>query len=53
MKKRNTITGQPLNFNKGIQKWCKKHLLKLVDELTKDVLNEIRPLYKEYKYRKP
>jgi SPP1 gp7 family putative phage head morphogenesis protein len=49
MKKRNTITGQPLNFNAGIQKWYEKQLLKLVDELTKDVLNEIRPLYKEYK----
>ena len=49
MKKRNIITGQPLNFNAGIQKWYEKQLLKLVDELTKDVLNEIRPLYKEYK----
>ncbi len=49
MKKRNKITGQPLNFNAGIQKWYEKQLLKLVDELTKDVLNEIRPLYKEYK----
>ena len=46
MKKRNTITGQPLNFNAGIQKWYEKQLLKHVDELTKDVLNEIRPLYK-------
>lgn len=48
-KKRNTITGEPLNFNIGIQKWYVKQLLKLVDELTKDVLNEIKPLYSEYK----
>lgn len=49
MKKKKTITASPLNFNVGIQKWYKKQLLKLVDELTQDVLNEIKPLYKEYK----
>lgn len=48
-KKQNQISAAPLNFNAGIQKWYEKQLLKLVDELTKDVLNEIRPLYKEYK----
>ncbi len=42
-KKKNTISAAPLNFNAGIQKWYEKQLLKLVDELTKDVLNEIRP----------
>lgn len=50
-KQNNSITGQPLNFNAGIQKWYKKELLKLVDELTKDVIEEIKPLYKEYKYQ--
>ena len=48
-KKQNQISAAPLNFNAGIQKWYEKQLSKLVDELTKDVLNEIRPLYKEYK----
>lgn len=51
MKKRSTIKGEPLNFNVGIQKWYEKQLLKLVDELTKEVLEEIKPLYKEYKYQ--
>lgn len=51
MKKRSTIKGEPLNFNVGIQRWYEKQLLKLVDELTKEVLEEIKPLYKEYKYQ--
>ena len=49
MKQRNIIKGKPLNFNAGIEKWYVKELVKLVDELTKEVLKEIKPLYKEYK----
>lgn len=49
MKDRNIIKGQPLNFNAGIEKWYIKELVKLVDDLTKEVIKEIKPLYKEYK----
>ena len=49
MKQRNIIKGKPLNFNVGLQKWYVKQLLKLVDDLTKEVFEEIKPLYKEYK----
>lgn len=49
MKQTKVIKGKPLNFNVGLQKWYVKELLKLVDDLTKDVLKEIKPLYKEYK----
>lgn len=47
--KKNIIKGKPLNFNVGLQKWYVKQLLKMVDDLTKEVYNEIKPLYKEYK----
>lgn len=47
--KNNTIKGKPLNFNVGIQRWYVKELLKLVDDLTKEVYAELKPLYKEYK----
>ena len=47
--KNNIIKGKPLNFNVGIQRWYVKELLKLVDDLTKEVYEEIKPLYKEYK----
>lgn len=46
---RNIIKGKPLNFNVGLQKWYIKELLKLVDDLTNEVYEEIKPLYKEYK----
>ena len=49
MNDRNVIKGKPLNFNVGIQRWYVKELANLVDELTKDVYREIKPLYKEYK----
>ena len=49
MKQNNIIKGKPLNFNAGIQKWYVNALIKLVDELTKEVYEEIKPLYKEYK----
>lgn len=49
MKNRNIIKGKPLNFNVGLQKWYVNQLLKLVDDLTKEVFEEIKPLYKEYK----
>ncbi len=49
MKKNNIIKGKPLNFNVGLQKWYVKELLKLVDDLTAEVYEEIKPLYKEYK----
>lgn len=38
-----------MNFNVGIQRWYVKELLKLVDDLTKEVFEEIKPLYKENK----
>jgi FKBP-type peptidyl-prolyl cis-trans isomerase (trigger factor) len=47
--KNNIIKGKPLNFNVGIQRWYVKELLKLVDDLTKEVYEELKPLYKEYK----
>lgn len=49
MKQRNVIKGKPLNFNVGLQKWYVKELIKLVDDLTAEVYEEIKPLYKEYK----
>ena len=49
MKQNNIIKGKPLNFNAGLQKWYVNQLLKLVDDLTKEVYEEIKPLYKEYK----
>lgn len=49
MKNNNIIKGKPLNFNVGIQKWYVKELVKLVDDLTREVYEEIKPLYKEYK----
>ncbi len=49
MKQRNIIKGKPLNFNVGLQKWYVKELIKLVDDLTAEVFEEIKPLYKEYK----
>ncbi len=39
MKQRNIIKDKPLNFNVGLQKWYVKELLKLVDDLTKEVYN--------------
>lgn len=49
MKNKNIIKGKPLNFNVGLQRWYVRELTKLVDDLTKEVYNEIKPLYKEYK----
>lgn len=49
MKNKNIIKGKPLNFNVGLQRWYVRELTKLVDDLTKAVYNEIKPLYKEYK----
>lgn len=49
MKQRNIIKGKPLNFNVGLQKWYIKELVKLVDSLTTEVYEELKPLYKEYK----
>lgn len=49
MKQRNIIKGKPLNFNVGLQKWYVKELIRLVDDLTAEVYEEIKPLYKEYK----
>lgn len=49
--KQNLIKGKPLNFNAGIQKWYVNALVKMVDDLTKEVYEEIKPLYKEYKYQ--
>lgn len=49
MKQNNIIKGKPLNFNVGLQKWYVKELVKLVDDLTKEVYEELKPLYKEYK----
>lgn len=47
--KRNIIKSKPLNFNIGIQKWYVKELIKLVEDLTKEVYEQIKPTYKEYK----
>lgn len=47
--KNNIIKGKPLNFNVGLQKWYIKELVKLVDSLTTEVYEELKPLYKEYK----
>lgn len=47
----NVIKGKPLNFNVGIQRWYVKELLKLVDDLTKEVYEELKPLYKDLKYQ--
>lgn len=49
MNQRNVIKGKPLNFNVGLQKWYVKELTKLVDDLTREVYEQIKPLYKEYK----
>lgn len=49
MANNNIIKGKPLNFNVGLQKWYVKELVKLVDDLTKEVYEELKPLYKEYK----
>ena len=49
MSEKTIIKGKPLNFNIGLQKWYVKELTKLVDDLTKEVLKEVKPLYKEYK----
>ncbi len=49
MEQRNIIKGKRLNINVGIQKWYVKELTKLVDDLTREVYKEIKPLYKEYK----
>lgn len=51
MKQRNILKGKPLNFNVGLQKWYVKELIKLVDDLTQEVYEQIKPLYKEYKYQ--
>ena len=51
MKQRNMIKGKPLNFNVGLQKWYVKELLKLVDDLTSEVYEVIKPLYKDLKYQ--
>ena len=40
--KHNIIKGKPLNFNVGIQRWYVKELLKLVDDLTKEVYEELK-----------
>lgn len=48
MNNRNIIKGKPLNFNVGLQRWYVRELTKLVDDLTKEVLKELKPLYKEY-----
>ncbi len=48
MNDRNVIKGKPLNFNVGIQRWYVKELANLVDELTKDVYREIKPLQSLY-----
>lgn len=45
------IKGKPLNFNVGLQKWYVKELLKLVDDLTSEVYEVIKPLYKDLKYQ--
>ena len=47
MKQKNIIEGKPLNFNVGLQRWYVRELLKLVDDLTNDVLKELKPIYKE------
>lgn len=47
MKQKNIIEGKPLNFNVGLQRWYVRELLKLVDDLTNDVLRELKPIYKE------
>lgn len=49
--KNNIIKSKPLNFNVGLQKWYVKELVKLVDDLTQEVYEQIKPLYKEYKYQ--
>ena len=51
MNQRNMIKGKPLNFNVGLQKWYVKELLKLVDDLTSEVYEVIKPLYKDLKYQ--
>lgn len=51
MKQCNILKGKPLNFNVGLQKWYVKELVKLVDDLTQEVYEQIKPLYKEYKYQ--
>ena len=47
--KKNLIKSKPLNFNVGLQRWYVRELIKLVDDLTAEVFEEIKPLYKEYK----
>ena len=47
MKQKNIIEGKPLNFNVGLQRCYTRELLKLVDDLTNDVLKELKPIYKE------
>lgn len=49
MNQRNMIKGKPLNFNVGLPKWYVKELLKLVDDLTSEVYEVIKPLYKDLK----
>lgn len=51
MKKQNVIKSKPLNFNVGIQRWYVKELVKLVDDLTREVYEELKPLYKDLKYQ--
>ena len=47
--KQNYLKTKPLNFNVGLQRWYVRELTKLVDDLTTEVFEEIKPLYKEYK----
>ena len=49
MNQRNMIKGKPLNFNVDLQKWCVKKLLKLIDDLTSEVYEVIKPLYTDLK----
>lgn len=48
MKQNNIIKGKPLNLNVGLQRWYVRELTKLVDDLTKEVIKELKPLYKEH-----
>lgn len=49
--KQNYLKTKPLNFNVGLQRWYVRELTKLVDDLTTEVFEEIKPLYKEYQYQ--
>lgn len=45
--KQNYLKTKPLNFNVGLQRWYVRELTKLVKDMADEVLEEIKPLYKD------